>query len=768
MSLTSRSRVYVGALALLSCLVVACDDEPGDGPAAGGSASSAPVPRAVSPGAPVAWDFIDNLHGCDINHRGLSLDLGTRGALVHRSYAVGPFDDMVPVQREGATFDRLFTRRVTFDFWLDAPRDSVFVSSRLRGVAASRVGVYIDGRRVGLTKLGRNELVVTKTREISRTLEAGRHTVGLRFNGRPGSPPEPYAEVDWIRIGTPDNLGNTYAAPTLDSVVVDIPIAEKPQRSLALRAPAAVRCTLRVTRGSRFRANLGFWGTGHGAAEIRLLRDNQPPVTLETRKVKGGTDAAWSPVFVDLQPHADELVALELRATETVGGGRVVVGEPRIETGEKIESIPEAKTVLIVLLAGVDRRLIPPWGGVGELSAFSELARKGAAFTMFRAPTTVASGVFASLLTGLSPRAHAVEDPSAKLPAALATVSEIVKQASAHTAMFTSVPTSFRGFGFNRGWDVFEEYSPVSDISATQPFDRAAEWLGKDLADESGRRFVIIYARGAHPPWDITPEKAIALPPEDYGGTIDVRRGAMRLAKIRQRRYRRHRRIRDDDWQRVHALQSAALVDQSAAFARVVEVLERHNAWKDALVLLAGDVGPGEPPGVPYDPAGALHEDRLLVPLVVKFPERRFAAKTVDTAATTVDIARTVLASLRLDAARGMNGVDLFELAAGAEPLAGRPLLATLGNGYSTRWGEWLLYGEYRARPKLCQMSIDPACVDNVLEKFPIVARAAWQRTYDAEFEARLQAGGDSKRVPATIEPDTAAALQVWGFASAP
>ena len=40
-------------------------------------------------------------------------------------------------------------------------------------------------------------------------MDAGQHVLQLRFRGRRSSDAEPFAELDWVRIGTPDELERT-------------------------------------------------------------------------------------------------------------------------------------------------------------------------------------------------------------------------------------------------------------------------------------------------------------------------------------------------------------------------------------------------------------------------------------------------------------------------------------------------------------------------------------------------------------------------------
>lgn len=770
------SRVWsiVVAVVLLVLLCAGCShDGPAATPQAAASASAKPLPlppigagTAKAPeDAPRFYDLVANLPACSIYHRGLSIDLGTKAARWRRGYSVGPFDDVSYVDREGATFARVFAKRLSYEFWLDEPENAVFVGLRVHSGIASRLSAYIDNKNAGSARLGTNETRVVTLPVRQHKLAAGRHTLLLRFWGirrlPPGSKRAPYAEIDWLRVGVKDDLSATYAAPTLKDIVANEALDGRPKRSIVLRAPSTVRCAMRVAPDAKLRVSLGFWGSGKGRAEVRVVADGEPPVTLKQRKVTGGKGATWTPLHLDLGRFAGKLIGLELRALEATRGGRVVFGDPAIvHSGPAAKPAPHTDTVVLVIASGLHRSGIPPWGPIGKLSALGELTRQGVAFDNYRAPTTVPAGVVASMLTGLSPRAHSLEDHAARLPASVRTINSIVKEASGRTAMFTGVPTTFAAFGFDRGWDHFASYSPVKDLPATAPITDATKWLEHELSGEPTRRLVVIHTRGMHPPWDLSRKEMAALPPQEYAGVLDARRGGIILAKIRARRSRRLRRLRDDDWTRLRAAEKAVMLKQNAALMQLISMLKRRGAWDRTLFIFVGDVGAGAPPRVPFAPAGSLTEGRLLLPLVVKFPGNALAGKHAEVPATAVDIARTVLDAFGINVPRHVSGIDLFAGASGVLPIVGRPLIATLGKRYSTRIGSWLLHGQLGHVPRICRLDIDPACESDLLDDQPIAARTAWQWTFDAETAS---AALRTPREPARLDIDTANALTVWG-----
>jgi hypothetical protein len=393
----------------------------------------------------------------------------------------------------------------------------------------------------------------------------------------------------------------------------------------------------------------------------------------------------------------------------------------------------------------------------------SHLLRDAVVFQNYQASSSVPGAVMASVITGLGPPSHGLEDSVARLPASVSTLQRSIKQSSGRTAMFTGVPSTSEAFGFGTNWDEYQSISPVKDWPASEPLTLATRWLQHELdLDDNAKRFLLVHVRGMHPPWDLTKDEVAALQPTEYGGAIDARRGGIALARIRRQTHKTQRRLSDEDWIRLESLTTSAFGEQAQVFDQLMNVLKRHNLWQSSLVIFMGDVGAGEPPNVPFEPQGNLRGDQLIVPLLVKFPGNACAGLSVERPVTTVDISKTVFAAFGLDPPDGVAGDDLGQIAAGRAPLMARPLVATLGNRYASRLANWLMFGEVGKEPSLCELYVDPACTTNRFMDRTLTSKAGWLWSRD-ELLRMKSFKGTPQREPASIDPETAAALTVWG-----
>ncbi|MDP9035909.1 MAG: sulfatase-like hydrolase/transferase, partial [Myxococcota bacterium] len=703
-----------------------------NGPA---DAISTPVAPTASPSdaalAPprVVLDIVRDLDACALGHRGVLLDFGD--ATLQDDLSPGTFghDDDEVVEHEGATWLRVRSRSLTTSFyWPSAASESsdgtVFVEGRVRGVIARTVAVAIDGKPVGNWTLDRDGARSSTTRSSSpMTLVPGGHELSLRFVGGPRTSKDALAEIDWAHIGTGDRA-ETYAAPTRAEVLLDAALGGRSLRALSLHAPGFVRCSGWLPSNATLEVSLATAGGGDAEVEARVLRDRHPPVVLGAAEIVGGA-AGWTLWSVPISGLEGEgaLAAIEILIKRAAKGTRVLLGEPRIVLANSTAVAPpaRARSAVVVVLGSTSAKRLAPWGGEHRVPELARLASSGTTFTANRASSSLASAVVASALTGLSPRAHGLEDLDARLPKGPTTLQDACRQGGIETAMFTANPTTGVAFGFGRGWDLFVAHDPLEDVPSRRVFEDAAAFI----ESKKDKRFlVVVHARGGHPPWDIAPEELRSLPPHGYFGMIEPRRAAEALAKAR----RRGGRFKEEDGVRAWALYDHAIDAEDEALGTLLGALRAIGREDDTLIIVTGDVGTNEAPPVPFVETKALDEPLLATPLVVRFPPsplgstptEALSGKRVDAPSSTVDLARTVLAALDLMPPASFEGVDLSRLAQGAVMPPERPLMATNGDRFAVRWGSYVLQGAHHRELRMCDLSLDPTCVADIRGTSPL------------------------------------------------
>jgi len=710
---------------------------------------------------PVLLDVVRDLDACTLGHRGVLLDFGdpsTRASV--RPGTLTRADEEV-VEHEGATWLRVRARAVSAAFYWpdvasDVPSATAFVQVRIRGVTARAVSVAIDGKVIGTSMLVKGETRTLDVRGAAVTLATGGHELSLRFVRGPHASGEALAEVDWVHVGTGDP-GEPYSAPTRLDAVLDATVGGRSMRALSMRAPGFARCSGWIPSNATLETSLATAGGSDAEVEALLLRDRRPPVVLGTAHVSGAA-AVWAPWSVPVAGLEGRggLASVELVVLRAAKGTRVLLGEPRIVAAEprSVEAPPTMRGVLLVVLGSTSSKALAPWGGSRAVPALSGLAAGGTTFQANRASSSLASAVMASMLTGLSPRSHGLDDPDSRLSDGPTTVEEACRQGGVATAMFTANPTTGTAFGFARGWDTFIAHDPLANVPATQVFDEAASWIDAHKAE---RFFVVVHARGGHPPWDATPEELKAMPPDGYLGMVEPGRAAEVLAKARKHPAR----FREDDRVRAWALYDRAIDGHDAALGRLLDSLRNSGREGDTAVIVTGDVAASEAPPVPFSDPEVIDEPLLSTPLAVRWPgNATLAARRIDTPTSPVDIARTVLGALGLEPPAAFGGVELATVAQGALVQAERPLVATRAGRFSVRWGPYVLVGSRDREGRMCDLSLDPACVADVRATSPLALEAVHRWAVDALTSVSPP---PYPRTPVVLDDHTTSALIRWG-----
>jgi arylsulfatase A-like enzyme len=713
----------------------------------------------------VVLDIAHDLDACTLGHRGVLLDFGdpSMRASMHPGSLARADDETV--EHEGATWLRARSRVLTTSFYWPAvatedAEDDAYVEARVRGLLAHAVAVSIDGKPVSAWSLGKGETRIVLGRALGPlTLSPGGHELTLHFVGGARTTDEALAELDWVHVGTGEP-GEPYAAPTRGDAAIDATVGARSLRSVSLRAPGFVHCSGWIPANATLDVSLATAGGGDADVEALLVRDRRTPVVLGTAHVDGDATewAPWSVPVTGLEGDG-ALASIELAVLKAAPGTRVLLGGAGVVAAGATPTVVSpagsaVRSVLLVVLGSTSAKALAPWGGPHAAPELSRVAAEGTTFAANRASGSLANAVVASMLTGLPGRAHGLDDPDARLPDGLVTVEEACRQGGIVTAMFTANPTTGDAFGFDRGWDTFVPHDPLETVPATIGFDEAGAWIEAHKAD---RFFVVVHARGGHPPWDAAPEDLKAMAPDAYLGIIEPRRAAEALAKVRKHPGR----FKDDDRMRAWALYDHAVDAHDQALGRLMASLRSAGCEEDTAVIVTGDVAASEAPSVPFGDSESLDEPLLATPLVIRWPaSSALGGRRVDAPSTPIDLARTMLDALGLAPPTAFQGVDLATLAQGTAAVEERPLAATRGARFSVRWGTYVLMGIRERETRVCDLSLDPTCIADVRATSPLALDAIQRFAVDAL--ARRPAAAHA-RTSAVLDTHTMAALVRWG-----
>ncbi len=775
----ARSRLRSSAIATI-VLAVGCTK--GSPDAAQGSATSLAASAAKAPSAKgskatdtprdaTVIDFLANGEDCSFGHRGVLIDLGDATTRSRMSGTRLAKPDVEMREHEGASWVSVRARSLELSFISTSevkPENGVIVEARVRGGAAKSASVYLNGKPIGSLSLKKGETTIVSARAPSTFIARGTNELLLRFNGGSRTQHDQLAEIDWIRVG-PNDGDAPYSAPTRSDAVTTVSIAGTARRSVSLRAPGFARCSAFIPNGSVLEGFIGATG-GEADAEVRVLVDRSEPRVVGTFHLGGPTDpTGWRPISIPLGD-IGTIAGVELVAKNSSKGARVAFAEARVVPPPEQTAaaaappavVPKARGVILVVLGTTGRR-ISIHGGSIAMPELANLANSGVVFEAHRATSSWATGAVGSMLTGLSPREHGASDADAVLAPGVFTIAEAARQAGIVTAMFSANPTTTAPYGFARGWETFVTRLPGEDAPATAIFDDVGKWLD---AHKDDRFFLVVHARGGHPPWDVTSEELKELPPQNYQGSLEPKHAGEALAKARKAGGRS---FADPDRERAFALHGKALAAHDAALGALVARIRTMGRDKDTVLLVTGDVGVDAAARVPFLEDDSLEEGALAIPLVVRGIGER-PRERVSAATSGVDIARTVLDSFGLPPPPRLRGESLWAIAAQKRPTVERPLVAATTTRFSARWSAFAVVGVREREVKVCNLSLDPDCVSDVRPSHPLAAEAlhslAWNELVEKTGRGAREGRPAAPEPPlgrVTADGPTSAALKVWG-----
>ncbi len=310
------------------------------------------------------------------------------------------------------------------------------------------------------------------------------------------------------------------------------------------------------------------------------------------------------------------------------------------------------------------------------------LARQGIVFERTTAASSWTRPSTATILTGLPPSVHGANRLDRRLPPAVRTLAEVLRDAGYRTGGFSANAHITAQSGFAQGFDRFEFLDELARGDALGR--RALAWLDESAAQDPAPFFLYVHAIDPHAPYE---------PPEDlrrrFAGKVPSGSGS--LAKVEEI-YRALDRRRPEA--RGLVAQMAPLYDAEIAgidrsFGALLDEMDRRGRLDQTLVVVISDHGEefGEHGGLGH--GKTLYREVLDVPWVVRLPGQT-AARRVRTPVAHLDVMPTILAALGIPAGAGLRGIDRLS----AETLEG-PRFSHLDyegrQGGSVELGKWHL-----------------------------------------------------------------------------
>lgn len=262
-----------------------------------------------------------------------------------------------------------------------------------------------------------------------------------------------------------------------------------------------------------------------------------------------------------------------------------------------------------------------------------------------------------SLLSSLPPLAHGVDRGGRRLAEAAPLISEVFQQAGWATVGLVSGPFLDRRFGYDRGWDVYDDQTlrwrnpKASHSGVTSPrfHRRALELLDEALAEESPL-FLFLHYWDVHYDYEPPPPYDTLFDP-GYRGTVDGK-NFVRNPQI-------HAEMDARDLDHLVALYDGEIRWVDHHLGLLFDALRERGLYEGALIVVTTDHGDEFLEHGRFGHRHNLHDSTLRVPLIIKYPRGWKGGARIKRTVSLLDVAPTLLAATGLTPPASFVGVDL-------------------------------------------------------------------------------------------------------------
>jgi arylsulfatase A-like enzyme len=406
----------------------------------------------------------------------------------------------------------------------------------------------------------------------------------------------------------------------------------------------------------------GMKGDGGSEGRLELYAQEEDEEIDDLEPLRPGTGAR----SIELPGEGEHLLRLTLRAVgeRPAATGGLLLEAPAVLAVPRpraVAAAPPAKpaagrpNIILYLVDTLRADHLGCYGSGKPLSPNIDAFAQGATLfedTIAQAPWTRPS--VASILTGLGPLAHGVQELHDRLPDAAVTLPELLRSAGYRTAAFSTNWHVSEEAGLSQGFDDFFFFP--EDPQSDEVTRRVVRWL-----DTNGGRspfFLYVHTIDPHapytPPADLRKRFAPSLRLE-AGYEYDLKRietaeGQERAELIAELR----------------PLYDAEVASNDRSFGALMDALRERGVYDDAVILFVADHGEEFNEHGDFGHRNNFFRETLSVPLIVKRP-RQTRGERVSRLAQQVDLMPTLLEIAGVRPPDGLPGAGLFRLAASGD-----------------------------------------------------------------------------------------------------
>ncbi len=281
------------------------------------------------------------------------------------------------------------------------------------------------------------------------------------------------------------------------------------------------------------------------------------------------------------------------------------------------------------------------------------LAQEGVLFNQMFAQRGLTWPSLTSIMTSLYPLTHGVESNETLLDASFIMLPEILKNEGYETAAFLTnyFHAPNRGFDTKKGGAIGDLDRFITDL--------ALNWLG-DQSDE--KFFMWLHYKNPHAPYQ-PPEEFRSEEIRAYDGPFDGKWATTDSIFINRLK------LSEKDFNHLINLYDAEIRSTDSYIAEVLAKLDEMGVIDDTFIIFSADHGEELYDHNYYFYHGcSVYDGVLRIPLIFKFPKVFPKGKVVHNLFESIDIAPTILQTLKIPLRKEFEGRSIFHVAFEEQP----------------------------------------------------------------------------------------------------
>lgn len=292
------------------------------------------------------------------------------------------------------------------------------------------------------------------------------------------------------------------------------------------------------------------------------------------------------------------------------------------------------------------------------------LARDGVFFTHCYAQSSWTLPSHVSLLYSLNSASHQVYYSDQRIDVSMASLADFLRREGYQTSAMTSGGYVSRIFGFDDGFDWYDEpldksKDPLGQYEAERLFAHTSEWLKENKDDQF---FLFLHTYQPHGPYICpSPWNELFLQPGAEWDKMDL----TQFWASRGKDYS----FRPEEIANIVSLYDGEIrYTDEMLIKPLIALLKSLGVYDETLIIITSDHGEEFYEHTGWLHGRALYDESIRVPLIVKFPRSQFKGTQVAAKCRLIDVMPTILdvASIKFDKSL-LEGQTLISMILGKE-----------------------------------------------------------------------------------------------------